>query len=593
MKRIFRIFILLFFSLVVCDKANRSGGKLQTPDYLAVQQAAERFSPAIGVYGGEMVLPMLSVPSSLNPITATDPAANELTRLIYEGLVRIDGVTLTPQPGLARSWDMSPDGLAWTFHIRQGLQWSNGAAFSAYDVAFTFTTCIYNDSITPNPARNLFIINGKKASITVVDSLTVRFDLPAPFAPFLRAMSQEILPKHKYAQYVRRGRFSAYLGIQTPPDSVVGTGPFLPELYVPLQKIVLKKNPLYWQKDSAGHRLPYLEKLVYMVVPDHEAEVARFKRGECDYLMAAGEDFLGLQKDTTKGAYALYRIGPATGSNFLVFNQNAARDAATGKPYRDSIKLSWFKNVLFRKAVAFSIDKKAMANVAFNGMGYPQWSPMSPSEGYYYNPDVAQYAFDSAKAAEALLSAGFRYRGSDSVWEDGAGHAVEFSIVTNNGNVAREKIAEIICKNLGKLGFKVHCRILWFADLIRTIDNPPFDWDAALLGLSGGAEPQISEKVWRSSQALHVWFPGQKSPATPWEARIDSIFDAAGREMDENKRKTLYDEWQRIAADNVPLIFTVLPERIVCCARKFKNINPSLYGGLLHNIERLYIQPSK
>jgi peptide/nickel transport system substrate-binding protein len=193
-----------------------------------LQQAAEKFSPTIGTYGGEMVLSMLSEPVSFNPIIATDPVTLELVRHQYEGLVRINGVTLKPEPCLAASWDQSPDGLVWTFHIRPGVEWSDSTPFTAYDVAFTFENLVFNDSINPNPARDLFTINGKKPSIDVVDTLTLRFTLPSRYTPFLRLLTQEILPKHKYSTFGRHsGRFAGALSAQTPPDSMIGTGPFV------------------------------------------------------------------------------------------------------------------------------------------------------------------------------------------------------------------------------------------------------------------------------------------------------------------------------------------------------------------------------
>jgi peptide/nickel transport system substrate-binding protein len=592
MKRLMRVFAcgaIVFFG---CEKSRKPSPVVLTADYLALQQAAERFTPAIGGYGGELVLPLLSEPSSLNPLTATDPAAAELTRHMYEGLVRIDGVTLKPRPGLAQSWDMSPDGLSWTFHIRQGLQWSDGAAFSADDVEFTFNSLVLNDSINPNPSRDLFIIDGVKPVIKVMDSLTIRFTLAAPHAPFPRKMSQEILPRHKLLRSMQRGMFFAALRLQTPPDSFVGMGPFMPELVVPSQKIIFKRNPLYWQKDSAGNRLPYLDRIVYMKVPNHGAEVQRFKRGELDYLMAAGDDCAGLEKDSAKGHYTIHRIGPATGSSFLIFNQNSGVEKISGKSYGDSVKLSWFRNTAFRKAVAYGLDKQTMLRTAMNGMGFPQWSPMSPADGFFYNPDVARYDYDTAKAKEVLRSAGFSFR-ADGACVDAGGHPVDFSFATSGGNVMRAKIADAVRRNLEQLGFKVHFQVMNFSDLVQKIDNPPYDWDAAFLGLSGGVEPHYGLKVWRSSGEMHMWFPNQKTPATPWEASIDSIFDAAARELDESKRKALYDRWQRIAAEQLPLIATVLPERIVCIAGKFKNVNPCVTSGLLHSMERLYVQQVK
>ena len=582
--------ILIAMALLLCEKSNQARHPVLTADYQAVQQTARRFSPSIGVYGGEIVLPMLSEPPSLNPITAMAPQVGEYTRYLFEGLVRSDDVSLQPQPQLAQSWETNPDGTVWTFHIRPEVRWSDGAAFSAFDVEFTFNDLIFNDSINPNAVRELFIIKGGKPTVKAVDSLTVRITLPAPYAPFLRLMSQEILPKHKYASYARRSLFTRVLSLQTPPDSLACTGPFTLDFSVPSQKIAFKKNPLYWQKDGAGNRLPYLDRIVYVVAQNHAAEVTRFKRGELDYLSATGGDFTGLQKDNVKAAYVLHRVGPATGSTFLMFNQNTGKDAQTGKAYVDPMKLSWFRSGAFRKAVAYALDKQGMIDAALSGFGFCQWSPMSPSEGFYWDSGAMRYDFDTAKAAQTLRASGFSFRTRDSVWVDGAGHGVDFYLAVSGGNAVREKIADVVLKNLEDFGFRVHFQVYDFEELLGKIDNPPYAWDAALLSLSGSAEPLDGAKIWRSGEPLHMWFPGQKQPSTPWEASIDSIFDAGALELNPVKRKELFDRWQMIASDELPLIYTVLPERIIGVSAKVGNCNPSVSSGLLHGVERFFIR---
>jgi len=580
--------ISAFVLMLSCGNSQKSTGSLEMVDYKAIQKKAEAFVPAIGTMGGEIILSSFSDPKSFNPVTSTEVTTSEFTGYIYEGLIHINGVTMKPEPGLASSWKVSPDGLTWDFTMRKGVLWSDSVPFSAYDVEFTFNSLVLSDSINPNSSRDMFTILGKRPLVKALDSATVRFTLPIPFAPFLRAMAQEILPRHKYEKYVKDNSFSHALDIQTPPDSMVGTGPFLLESYISSQKVTFKRNPLYWQKDSAGNRLPYLSRVIYTIVLDQNAELLRFKRGEIDYLRAKGEDFPSLKKDESTGNYAVHRLGPASGSYFVFFNQNTARDPKTGKPYVDSVKSSWFCNKKFRQAVAYALDKQSMVRIVMNGLGYPQWGPMSPSEGYFYNANVPTYPYNIAKAKALLAEAGFTDKNNDGVIEDAAGHPVEFSFVTNSGNVVRGKLAEIIRKDLETLGFKVHFQLLEFNSLIGKIDNPPYEWDAIMLGLTGGPEPHMGKNVWHSTGSVHLWFPNQKTPATPWEATMDSIYDAGVRILDESKRKELYDRWQVIAADELPLIYTVLPEQIFCLSNKFGNINPCPNGGLLYNIERIY-----
>jgi peptide/nickel transport system substrate-binding protein len=231
-----------------------------------------------------------------------------------------------------------------------------------------------------------------------------------------------------------------------------------------------------------------------------------------------------------------------------------------------------------------------MIRIVMNGLGYPQVSPMTPAEGFFYTDSVLTYPYDLVTAKRILAEAGFTDQNGDGILEDSTGHPVELSFVTNSGNNVRVRIAEIIRKDLEALGFKVHFQQLEFNSLISKIDNPPYEWDAILLGLTGGSEPHFGRNVWHSSGGLHMWFPNQASPSTPWEKSIDSLFDAGVKELDINKRKAIYDQWQKIAADKLPLLYTVLAEQIYCINNRIKNINPSPNGGVLHNIERLYVE---
>jgi peptide/nickel transport system substrate-binding protein len=173
--------------------------------------------------------------------------------------------------------------------------------------------------------------------------------------------------------------------------------------------------------------------------------------------------------------------------------------------------------------------------------------------------------------------------------EDREGHPVEFVLITNAGNTQRERIAEMARKDLEVIGFKVHFTFLEFNVLVDKLDVS-FDWDACILGLTGGIEPHFGKNVWYSSGHLHMWYPKEPAPATPWEARIDQIFDQAVQELDEARRKVLYDEWQRIVADELPFVYTVVPMRLAAVRNKFANLHPTAYGGVLWNLEELYLK---
>ncbi len=128
-------------------------------------------------------------------------------------------------------------------------------------------------------------------TVTALDDYTVECVPPLPFAPFLRSMGTSIYPRHILEQHVDDGTFAATWGIETDPTEVIGTSPFTIASYVPGERVVMQRNADYWLKDDAGNSLPYLDQIVYNIVPDLETELAKFLAGESDIHGVLGEEF--------------------------------------------------------------------------------------------------------------------------------------------------------------------------------------------------------------------------------------------------------------------------------------------------------------
>ncbi|MCC6758304.1 MAG: ABC transporter substrate-binding protein [Candidatus Omnitrophica bacterium] len=538
-------------------------------------------------YGGSIVLTSTSDPKSFNDITAKETSTREVTSHIFEGLTTMNAVTLQVEPALAERWEVSEDGHTWTFYLRPGVKWNDGEPFTADDVVFTFNDLIYNDDIASS-SRDIFTIEDKTFKVEKVDDLTVRFTLPVKFAPFLRAMSQAILPKHKLAKAVAEKKFNFTWGLDTPPSEIVGTGAFKLSSYRPGERFVLVRNPLYWKRSKEGDALPYLDRIVYLIVQNLDTAMLKFLDGEVDYIGLRGMEYPLIKPNERKGNFTVYDAGPDFGSSFVVFNQNTGVNPKTQKPFVDPVKSKWFLDINFRRAVAHAIDKNKMMEILMNGFGYPQDSDMSKSAGVFYNPNVEKYDYDLLKAKKILADAGYIDRNGDGWIEDPEEHTVEFNFSTNSGNNERVQIASIIRHDLQSLGMKVNFLSLEFNTLVTKL-NSTFDWDAIVLGLTGGIEPHFGKNVWHSTGGLHMWYPMQKTPATDWEKRIDEIFIQGVQELDENKRKVLYDEFQVIVSQQLPLIYTVLNSDLYAIRNRFGNLKPTSYAGPFHNMEEIYI----
>ncbi len=539
-------------------------------------------------YGGEIVLSTTTDPKSFNPIVTKEANVSSLMSLIFEGLTRTNGVTTEVEPNLAQSWRVSEDGKVWTFHLRQDINWSDGEQFTADDVVFTFSKLIYNKDIDTS-SRDIFTIEGKTFKVEKIDKFTVKFTLPVVFAPFLRSMGHEILPKHLLEKVVKKGKFNSHWGLDTKLETIVGTGPYKLIKYLPGERIIFNKNPNYWRKDKNKRQLPFIDKITYLIVQNQDVALLKFQQQEIDYYGLRGPDYPILKPKEKEGNFRVYNTGPGFGTNFIVFNQNLGRQPKTKKLHVKPYKLRWFTNVKFRKAVVHAIDKESIVNIVLNGLGSAQNSAMSPSAGFFHNPNVKKYEYDLEKAKALLKEIDIYDRDGDGKVEDSEGNRVEFNLFTNAENTQRITIANIVKKDLEKLGFTINFVPLSFNQLASKFDSS-YDWDAIILGFTGGIEPHFGSNVWQSSGHLHAWYPKQKKPATEWEAEIDKIFNQAVQELDKNKRKELYDRWQEIVAEQLPLIYTVLPSNIFAVRNKFGNLNPTPYGGAFHNLEEIYIK---
>ena len=322
-----------------------------------LRKNAEEFEYTIGKQGGARTLATVSEPLTLNPAIANDASSSGVLGYLFEGLTETSWLTDRVEPALAESWERSDDGLTWTFQLRKDARWHDGEPFTVHDVEFTFNRIIYNDDI-PASSRSSFNFRfldeesgeWKEAQMTVtaLDEYTVECVLPVSFAPFLRSMGTAIYPKHILEKHVDGGTFASAWDIDTDPSEIVGTGPFTIERYVPGERVVMRRNPDYWLKDDAGNRLPYLDEVIHVIVPDFEAELAKFLAGEADSHGVLGEELAELEPLQEEGNFTIYKRGPAFGTTFLGFNMNPGVNADTGERHLAPEKLEWFRNKQFR-----------------------------------------------------------------------------------------------------------------------------------------------------------------------------------------------------------------------------------------------------
>ena len=370
-------------------------------------------------YGDLFIDASIGDASTLLPPLAVDAASANINSLIYNGLVKYDG-NLNLVGDLAESWDISPDGLTITFHLRKGVKWQDGAPFTAQDVLFTYQVMV--DPKTPTAYSGDYL-QVKKAEAP--DDYTFRVTYPQPFAPALGSWGLAILPRHLLA------------GVDLTKSPLgrhpVGTGPYIFKEWRAGEKIALAYNPNYFE----GR--PYLNGYVYLVKPDTATMFMELKAGNLDRM---GLNAIQYSRQTEypkfQRMYKKYRYMPFS-YIYLGYNLNDSR----------------FADRRVRQALTHAINKKEIIDGVLMGLGEEAYGPYKPGT-WYYNPNVPKFPYDPAKAKALLAAAGWTPNADGVLTKDGAPFA--FTILTNQGNDTRQRTAEIIQSRLRAMGILVKIR---------------------------------------------------------------------------------------------------------------------------------------
>ncbi|RMF64568.1 MAG: ABC transporter substrate-binding protein [Cyanobacteria bacterium J069] len=550
-------------------------------------------------------VPRIVIADLGDPKTFNGPVgkeANPALGLMFTGLLEQDGTTGELVPGLAESWDISDDQQRITFTLREGLKWSDGAPLTVEDVIFSFNDIYFNPEIPSGESDILRVgAEGKFPTVNQVGDRQVEFISPEPFAPLLRfAGGISILPKHVLSDYVfstgadGKPRFLSAWGTDTPPSEIICNGPYTLKSYQPAERIVLERNPNYWRKDEQGNPQPYIEQYVIQIAGSTDTALIQFRSGGLDVLGVTPDYFALMKREEERGNFKIYNGGPALTTTFLAFNLN--QGSRNGTPLVDPIKSRWFNTVEFRQAVAYAIDRQRLINNIYQGLGVPQNSPIYQQSPYALTPEnglpVYDYNLDQAK--QLLQQAGFRTNAQGRL-ADADGNLVRFTLITNAGNKIRESLGAQIKQDLDKLGITVDFQPIAFNTLVGKLSDT-LDWEAHILGFSGaGVEPDGSRNVWSVNGTLHAFNQGALSGQDPiegrviadWEQRISDLYIQGSQQLDDDQRKAIYAETQRLAQEYVPFIHLVNALSLSAVRNTVEGVKFSALGGALWNIYEL------
>jgi peptide/nickel transport system substrate-binding protein len=531
--------------------------------FLALLTLAGSALAAAGVpYGGELRFCLYSEPKTFHPLLVADTSSEAIRYMTAGVLIRVNRQTQQLQPELAVSWRLVSQGRGIAFKLRQHVTFSDGTPFSAEDVAYTMRTLFDANLHAPTADPFRAGSTGVKIETPAPDEVTLTF--PTPVAGLERLFDQV-----------------GILSGKSPKKEMATLGPFYVAQYKPGSEVELARNPYYWKRDAQGLRLPRIDSVRLYIQQNRDMELIRFQRGELALMSAVSpEIFDQLQ---TRMPAAVRDLGPSLESEMMWFNQSPTAPIP-------AYKKQWFQSRDFRRAISAAINREDLCRLVYRGHARPAEGPISPANRFWFNAGLKPHRYDPKEALDRLGKAGFHLR--DGQLYDAQSHAVEFSIVTNAGNQAREKLAQMIQQDLKAIGIRLNLVKLDYSAIIDRISQS-FDYESCLLGLTNvDLDPDAQMNVWLSSASNHQWNPNQASPATPWEAEIDRLMQAQGSELNPAKRKADFDKVQEIVSQEAPFLYLVTRNALIAVSPSLRNANPSvLRPQAVWNIEMLALAP--
>jgi peptide/nickel transport system substrate-binding protein len=477
---------------------------------LALGTAADAQQPQ---RGGVLRMAFTVDATTLNNALTSQLGATMMGTKVFNGLLDYDW-DFVPRPSLAERWEVSPDGLRYTFHLRRDVTFHDGKPLTAADVKFSLLNVV--KPLHPRGATNF----GPLEDIDTPNDHTVVLRLKNAYAPFMRVFhvsEAPILPRHLYeGTDIKNNPYNA---------KPVGTGPFKFKEWVKGSHVILERNDKYFK---AGQ--PYLDRIVYQVIPDQATRVAALETGQADLV-----PYTGIPNVESGRIKQLPQV------------------VMTTSGYESQALIMWLEfnlrkppvsDAAVRRAIAHAIDKNFVQQNIWFGLGKVATGPMSSSHKAFHTADVPSYDYSLEKANRLLDEAGHR-RGGD---------GVRFKIVQDFIPYGEEytRLAEYTREQLKKIGIDVTTRSSdtpgWFNRIWTQYD---FAWTSNFVG--NLTDPSIGMARYYVSTMVKQGVPFTNS-MNYQNPEIDRLFAQAAREMNQGRRRDLFHQIQKIIMTDVPVL---------------------------------------
>jgi peptide/nickel transport system substrate-binding protein len=466
-----------------------------------------------------------SMPISLDPRIGTEAQSEHLHGLIYDSLVAHDE-RMTIIPDLAEKWE-TPDPRTYVFHLRHGVRFHDGSAFTSADVKFTFDSIL--SGAVQSPKRGTYQLHPTVTSVDAPDEYTVVFHLNEPSASFLWNLTRPGIG------IVRAG--SGKEEARHP----IGTGPFRVASMSQDEEVVLERNPDYF----GG--APKIERVRFRVVPEAIVRALELRKGTADIggVNSLTPDMV-LALTKTPEIFAEER--PGTQFAYIAFN------------FEDPV----LAHREVRQALAYATDRATIIRYLLRGQARPAASLLPPNH-WAYEPNVKQYAYDPAQAEKLLDAAGFP-RGADGV-------RIHLTLKTSTEESTR-LLGEALADQWGKIGVELQLRPLESATFLADIGRGSFQL-CTLRWVGANNDPDIFRYVFSSKRMP----PDGANRGHYRNPALDALIDQQSVEMDMEKRKSLLSEIQKIVAEDEPYINLWYQDNVCVHRERVTGIETQPDGG--------------
>jgi peptide/nickel transport system substrate-binding protein len=531
----------------------------------------------VGSYGGEMRTDLLG---------GTDRGYGWLNRIIgYEPLVRFAPEGGKVVPNIAASWEANAESTEFTFHLRPGMKWSDGAPVTADDIVFWYEDMALNEELYPGGPGGHMMNAGEPATLTKIDDLTVKFAFAAPYGLFLQQLASgnnqsPIAPSHYGKQFLPKYNeaglptlmqaagvstwvdlFNQKVGGSTGSDFAKWLNPELPTLNAwtvtspydgSSTQVVAQRNPYYWKVDTAENQLPYIDQVIFPIVGDPEVLKLMVMNGQVDFVYRP-QNFTISDKQTffdnqEAGKYHFIALSP---------DVSAAHALHLNLTVQDEVKQALFTNKDFRIALSLALNRPELIDIIYVGQGEPYQVAPRPESAFYDEAFAHQYTeYDPDKANAMLDALGLTERNGNGIRLMSNGQPLSIRVDVRTDTTQQIDSLELIQGYWKDVGIDVQVNVIdsalyrerQVANLYEAISN------VGAGGLNELLNPRLYVPI--NDNALYAvpwsyWYNHDARGIEPDAATIEQLklYDQALATADVDKQTELFKQVLGIARD--------------------------------------------